>query len=185
MISLFFKEVGVSPEGFYLPLAPVQKYSQFPVISMFSNGAKFNWSDFQIIRLFENRADVFFWACQIMTLIKNGSDRFSTFGGKIWHMAKKTFFLKLNPPRPSFTLDITEEERAIMAKHIEYWKPHIHSGTAVVIGMVADPKGGYGVGVVQVDDEHQLNELIANDPANGLHSYEVHPIRAMSRLING
>lgn len=72
-----------------------------------------------------------------------------------------------------------------MAKHIEYWKPHIQSGTAVVIGMVADPKGGYGVGVVQVDDKHQLDDLIANDPANGLHSYEVHPMQAMSGLING
>ena len=100
-------------------------------------------------------------------------------------MAKKTFFLKLNPPRPSFTMDMTEEERAIMAKHIEYWKPHIQSGAAIVIGLVADPLCGYGIGVVQLDDEHQLNELIANDPANGLHSYEVHPIRAISRLING
>ncbi|MEI7727681.1 MAG: YciI family protein [Bacteroidota bacterium] len=98
-------------------------------------------------------------------------------------MAKKTFFLKLNPPRPSFTLDMTEEEGAIMVKHVEYWKPHIQAGTAVVIGLVGDPKGGYGVGIVQVEDEERLNDLISNDPANGLHSYEVHPIRAMSTMI--
>ena len=72
-----------------------------------------------------------------------------------------------------------------MAKHIEYWKPHIQSGTAIVIGLVSDPNGGYGVGVIQVDNEHQLADLIANDPANGLHAYEVHPLRAMSMLING
>jgi uncharacterized protein len=100
-------------------------------------------------------------------------------------MAKQTFYLKLNPPRPSFTMDMTEEERAIMTKHIEYWHPHILSGTAIVIGLVAHPEGGFGVGIVQVDDEHQLNDLIANDPANGLHSYEVHPIRAMSKMITG
>jgi len=99
-------------------------------------------------------------------------------------MAKKTFFLKLNPPRQTFTMDMTEEERLIMVRHIEYWKPHLQSGTAIVIGLVADPKGGYGVGVVQVDDEQQLNEIISNDPANGLHTYEVHPIRANSKLIN-
>ena len=100
-------------------------------------------------------------------------------------MVKQQYFLKLNPPRSSFTLDITEGERAIMAKHVEYWKPYIQSGTAIVIGLVGDPKGGFGVGVVQVDNEHQLDDLIVNDPANGLHSYEVHPIRAMSKLING
>lgn len=72
-----------------------------------------------------------------------------------------------------------------MNKHVEYWQPHLQSGTALVIGLVADPKGGYGVGIVQVDDQHQLNDLIANDPANGLHVYEVHPIRAMSKLIIG
>jgi len=71
-----------------------------------------------------------------------------------------------------------------MVRHMEYWKPHLQSGTAIVIGLVADPKGGYGVGVVQVDDEQQLNEIISNDPANGLHTYEVHPIRANSKLIN-
>jgi hypothetical protein len=101
------------------------------------------------------------------------------------NMAKMTFFLKLNPPRSSFTIDMTEEERAIMAKHVEYWKPYVQAGTAIVIGLVADLKGGYGIGVVQVDDEQQLNDLIANDPANGLHTYEVHPIRAMSKLIYG
>ena len=54
-----------------------------------------------------------------------------------------TFFLKLNPPRASFTLDMTEGERTIMARHIEYWKPHIQTGTAIVIGLVSDPKGDY------------------------------------------
>lgn len=99
-------------------------------------------------------------------------------------MTKQTFYLKLNPPRPSFTMDMTDEERNIMIKHIEYWQPHLQSGTALVIGLVADPKGGYGVGIVQVDDEHQLHYLITNDPANGLHDYEVHPIRAMSNMIS-
>ena len=50
-------------------------------------------------------------------------------------MAKKTFYLKLNPPRQSFTVDMTEEERAIMTKHVEYWQPHLQSGTAIVIGL--------------------------------------------------
>ena len=98
-------------------------------------------------------------------------------------MSKQQYILKLNPPRASFRMDMTEDERAIMAKHIEYWKPYIQSGTAIVIGLVGDLKGGFGVGVIQADSEEQLNDLLVNDPANGLHSYEVHPIRAMSKLI--
>jgi hypothetical protein len=34
---------------------------------------------------------------------------------------KKHFFLKLNPPRTSFMHDMTDEERRIMQKHVEYW----------------------------------------------------------------
>ncbi len=38
-------------------------------------------------------------------------------------MAKMHFFLKLNPPRASFMMDMTSEERNIMQRHVEYWKP--------------------------------------------------------------
>ena len=99
-------------------------------------------------------------------------------------MAKKQFFLKLNPPRPTFTADMSDEEQMIMALHIEYWKPYIREGTALVIGLVSDPRGGYGIGVVQVEDEAELNAIISNDPANALHTYEFHPIRAISKLID-
>ena len=70
---------------------------------------------------------------------------------------KKHFFLKLNPPRTSFTLDMTEAERGIMMKHVAYWKPYVDDGTVIVLGPVADPKGGYGMAVVAVDSEEYLN----------------------------
>ena len=93
----------------------------------------------------------------------------------------KHFFLKLNPPRQSFTVDMTPEERGIMQQHIMYWKPYVDDGTVIVFGPVADPKGGYGIAVVGIEDESQLDKLIANDPANGLCSYEVHPMRAVTK----
>ncbi|HEY4785232.1 MAG TPA: YciI family protein [Bacteroidales bacterium] len=99
-------------------------------------------------------------------------------------MPKKYYFLKLNPPRASFTTDMTPEERAIMVKHVEYWKPYVSDGTIIVLGPVADPKGGYGVAVIGVDNDEQLNNLIAHDPANGLNSYEIHPMRAVSKMID-
>jgi uncharacterized protein len=92
---------------------------------------------------------------------------------------KKSYFLRLNPPRASFTSDMTDDERAIMLKHVAYWKQYIEDGTCVVLGPVADPKGTYGIAVVQVESEAQLNIMIKNDPANGLNIYEIYPMRAV------
>ena len=94
---------------------------------------------------------------------------------------KKSYFLKLNPPRPSFTVDTSDEERGVMQKHVAYWAPYVDNGTIIVLGPVMDPKGGYGIAVATVDSEEHLQQLIANDPANGLNSYEVYPMRAVTK----
>jgi uncharacterized protein len=94
---------------------------------------------------------------------------------------KKGFFLKLNPPRPSFTHDMTSEERSIMQQHLAYWDPYVNDGTVIALGPVLDPKGGYGIGVIRVDSEEQLKDILAKDPANGLNSYEVYPMRIKSK----
>ncbi len=94
---------------------------------------------------------------------------------------KKHFFLKLNPPRASFTLDMTAEERAVMQAHASYWMPYVQDGTVIVLGPVADPKGGYGIMVIEVTDKTRVDQLTAEDPANGLCSFEIHPMRAVTR----
>lgn len=94
-------------------------------------------------------------------------------------MNKQTFFLKLNPPRPTFAMDMTPDERAIMQKHVGYWTSLLDQGVAIVFGPVLDPKGGYGAGVVSVDNEEHLKKIIDNDPANGLNKYEFYPMRAV------
>ena len=96
---------------------------------------------------------------------------------------KKHFFLKLNPPRSSFTVDMSDEERAVMQKHVAYWKPYVDDGTVIVLGPVMDPKGGYGIAVVAVDSEEQLNEIVKNDPANGMNSYEIYMMMAVTKLL--
>ena len=98
-------------------------------------------------------------------------------------MAKIQFYMKLNPPRASFMIDMTNEERDIMQRHVEYWKPFVNNGTVIVLGPVFDPAGGYGIAVVEVENEEQLNEMISNDPANGLNFYEIYPMRAVSKMI--
>jgi uncharacterized protein len=95
---------------------------------------------------------------------------------------KKLFFLKLIPPRSSFMSDMTDDEKITMQKHISYWAPYVEDGTMVVMGPVYDPEGGYGIGVIRVESEEQLRTLIANDPANGLNSYEISPMRAVTKF---
>jgi uncharacterized protein len=94
-------------------------------------------------------------------------------------MSKQHFFLKLNPPRPSFMMDMTDEEKQIMHSHVGYWNQLLEDGIAIVFGPVMHPNGGHGVGVVAVDSEEQLKEVIAKDPANGLNVYEFFPMRAV------
>jgi uncharacterized protein YciI len=89
------------------------------------------------------------------------------------------FFLKLNPPRPTFPVDITEAERAVMAEHAAYWRGWTEKGKVVVFGPVMDPNGVFGMAVVEAKSEDEVLGLIAGDPVTkaGLGSYEVHPMR--------
>jgi uncharacterized protein YciI len=95
-------------------------------------------------------------------------------------MGKKHFFLKLVPKRATFPQDMTEDERKIMLAHVDYWKKYMEEGIMLVFGPVMDPKGIYGVGILSVDDESQLEALAANDPAVVLNNYELYPIRAIT-----
>jgi uncharacterized protein len=76
-----------------------------------------------------------------------------------------TFVFRLVAPRPTFALDMTDQEREIMARHAAYWQPIIDSGRMVVFGPVLDATGSWGLGVVEADDEEQLRTFAANDPA--------------------
>ena len=89
------------------------------------------------------------------------------------------YFLKLNPSRPTFAQDMTTEERAVMMQHVAYWTELMNKGLVVVFGPVMDPKEVYGVGVVEVEAEEQLKELIENDPATSINRYEYYAMRAV------
>jgi uncharacterized protein YciI len=86
---------------------------------------------------------------------------------------KKHFVIKLVGNRPTFPNDMTNDERAIMKAHSEYLKGKMKEGLVLIFGPVFDPKGVYGLGILAVDDEAQVKEIIANDPANALGTYEV------------
>ena len=75
------------------------------------------------------------------------------------------FVFRLIAPRPTFALDMTDEEREVMGQHAAYWQPFIDSGRMVIFGPVLDSTGSWGLGVIEADDEDELRAFAAADPA--------------------
>jgi uncharacterized protein len=75
-----------------------------------------------------------------------------------------TFVFRLRAPRPTFALDMTDDEREIMARHAAYWQPMIDSGRMVIFGPVLDSSGSWGLGVVEADDKEELRAFAEGDP---------------------
>ncbi|HTM92555.1 MAG TPA: YciI family protein [Flavisolibacter sp.] len=80
--------------------------------------------------------------------------------------------LKLNPSRPDFAQTTTDEERSIMQQQAAYRKNYMDQGKVVVFGPVLHPNAVYGLGVLAINDEQEVNDFIAGDPANKINSYE-------------
>ena len=78
--------------------------------------------------------------------------------------ARQHFLCKLIPPRPTFQQDMSAAETKVMQEHVAYWTSLCEKGVALVFGPVADPKGGYGIGVVRVSGQEELAELQRKDP---------------------
>lgn len=99
-------------------------------------------------------------------------------------MAESLYFLcRLIPPRADFMTTMTPDERGMMQAHVGYWSSKVATGNALAFGPVADPRGGYGIGIVRVNDAAEMEALRAADPAmrsNVGFSYEVLP---MPRLV--
>jgi len=92
------------------------------------------------------------------------------------------FLVKVNFSRPNLATDMTEAEGKAMSEHVAYWTGQVERGTTVVFGPVLDPKGAYGIGVVEVENEAGLRALLASDPAvkAGLQRDEFYPMSPRS-----
>ena len=90
-------------------------------------------------------------------------------------IAKKSWFVRLIPPRPTFAQDITEPERKLMRDHYAYWKALFDQGVCVFGGPVMDPRGVYGVLAIRASDEPEARAIAAADPSvkAGLNKIEV------------
>lgn len=93
---------------------------------------------------------------------------------------KQHFLYKLLPPRPDFAVTMTPEEAAVMADHGRYWEGLLAAGTAVAFGPVAEPTGAWGLGLLEVDDPAEAEQVRDGDPAvrSGRLTAEIHPLIA-------
>lgn len=77
----------------------------------------------------------------------------------------KYFLYKLLPPRPTFPQDMTEAEGELMQEHINYWKTLVDKRIAVIFGPVADPRGIYGLAIIETEEESIAQDIRFSDPA--------------------
>ncbi len=99
----------------------------------------------------------------------------------------KYFFCKLIPPRATFAQSMTPAERALMGEHVAYWKGLMQENKALAFGPVADPQGGYGIGIIAASSDAEMETLRSADPtirANAGFRFEIFPMpQLMSPLI--
>jgi uncharacterized protein YciI len=75
------------------------------------------------------------------------------------------FVYRLIAPRPTFALDMSEQELATLVEHGRYWQQLMDNGKALAFGPVNDPAGSYGLGLLLVDDLAEAEALRDADPA--------------------
>jgi uncharacterized protein YciI len=75
-----------------------------------------------------------------------------------------TFVFRVIPPRPTFAMDQSDDEAAIMAQHAAHWQRFVESSQMVLFGPVLDATGSWGLGAVEADDEDALRAFAQQDP---------------------
>ena len=94
-------------------------------------------------------------------------------------ISKYHFLFKLIPPRATFALDMTDEEKKIMKAHAEFWNDLIEKKTALLFGPVLDPHGVWGLAILEVDESFKAAEIASGDPSvvAGVNTFELIPMQ--------
>lgn len=66
-----------------------------------------------------------------------------------------------------------------MLQHIDYWTMLTDVGTSLLFGPVLDPKGAFGMAIMEVASEEEADGIVQKDPviAAGICTYELAPMR--------
>jgi hypothetical protein len=93
------------------------------------------------------------------------------------------FLYRLLPPRPNFSDDMSREEAEVMNRHVGYWQDLLDRDVALAFGPVLDPNGPWGLGLLDLEDEHDARAIGQNDPAveSGTCRFELVPMQLVRR----
>jgi len=93
--------------------------------------------------------------------------------------ARKTWFMRLIPPRPDFNKTLSDAERQVMEQHFLYLKGLYEKGVCLIAGPVLDPKWVYGVSVIEAASEDEARAIAAADPSvkAGVNQFELAEMR--------
>src|SRR5271154_3467551 len=94
-------------------------------------------------------------------------------------MSKLHFFVRLLPPRPTFPMDITPDEKMLMQEHARYTRESFDAGKILIYGPVMAQGGAFGMAVFEVADEAEVRQVLEQDPSvlAGMNKFEIHPMR--------
>jgi uncharacterized protein YndB with AHSA1/START domain len=80
--------------------------------------------------------------------------------------SRRYFFCRLIAPRPSFAMDMSPEEAALMKVHADYLRELLAAGKVIAFGPVGDPAGPWGMAVLRAKDDAEVASLLAADPTS-------------------
>jgi len=94
-------------------------------------------------------------------------------------MAKKHFFVRLLPPRPTFPQDMSEHEGNLMREHALYTRGYFEAGTVLCYGPVMAAGGAFGAAIFEAENEAEVRGVLDDDPSvkAGLNTYDVSAMR--------
>jgi uncharacterized protein YciI len=97
-------------------------------------------------------------------------------------VATGQFLLRIEPTRTGFTLqNMTAEEGRLAAQHAQYLKSLLDSGKLSLAAQVFDPKGLWGIVIVNASDRETAQALLDGDPMvkGNMFRGEVLPVRVV------
>jgi len=77
----------------------------------------------------------------------------------------RQFLLRIEPVRKDFTLqNMNDDERRIAGEHVAYLKDLVAQGKLTFAGQAFDPKGFFGIIIVNAPDQEAAIALLNGDP---------------------
>ena len=93
----------------------------------------------------------------------------------------KNWLIRIIPPRPTFLVDMSAEELALMEEHARYTREAQAAGDVLIAGPVLATEGVYGIAVLAMADEAAAGAFCRNDPSvrAGLNTFELYPMHVL------